>query len=296
MQARDRRALWSLALPLVLLAGRMAMAQDAYPQFDLSLSALRDSNGGDNVDLSATLAPGAHWSLSFGGGSSRASDVATSPKGNGLHGGIDLHGDAFGAQAGFSNWNDSDDFEHRSPSLTTYWRRNGFRAELSGEWPSFQVDYQVRVLTVPVTRRFEFSGTGFGAGVEYYGMHWGGYLRGMSYGYGGDIDRLRAAAQSPNLLSFPRLAALVGSMATLTRGALDSQLATGVEYSFTRMTLHADLMQVKDAITSANADSWSIGALVMLNGRFSIDVGGGVSGGDGYENTGFGTITLGAHW
>jgi len=296
MQSRIRRGICHLALPLALLAGSVALAQDHYPQFDLSLSALRDGNGGDSYDLSALLAPSARWDVALGGGSSRAADLAASPKGNSLHGSIDLHSSAVGLQSGYSRWSDSDNFEHAVPSLTAYWRRNGFRAEVTGEWPSFRVDYQVRVLTAPVTRRFEFSGNGFGGGIEYYGMRWGAYLRGVSYSYGSDIDRLRAAAQSPNLVDFPRLAALVGSMATLTRGALDSQLSTGLEYSFTRVTVHADLLHVEDALTGGAADSQSVGALVALNGRFSVDASIGISSADGFDSTGFGALTLSAHW
>lgn len=296
MQSRIMRRLCQLALPLALLTGSVAAAQDRYPQLDLSLSALRDGNGGDSYNLSAMLAPSARWDVSLGGGSSRASDISASPKGNSLHGGIDLHSPSFGLQTSYSRWQDSDDFEHTVPSLTAYWRRNGFRAEVTGEWPAFQVDYQVRVLTVPVTRRFEFSGNGFGGGVEYYGMRWGAYLRAIGYSYGSDIDRLRAAAQSPNLVDFPRLAALVGSMATLTRGALDSQLATGLEYSFTRVTVHADLIRVEDALTGGAADSHSVGALLALNGRFSIDASIGTSSAEGFESTGFGVLTLSAHW
>ncbi len=293
-----RQIVSSAALVAAFLAPLVPAVAAAAPGFDLQVGAFVDDQDGISYDLNARFRPSDSLTLSLGAGRSSSSLATTEFNGTSVHGGADLRRGRFGVGLSASNWEDSDQFGSQvlgGRFSVTF--AESFDVALVAESRQLDVTYTTTgLLGRTVAQDVRFDGVGLGAELGWAGNAWGGYLRGMSYGYGGDIDRLRAAAQSPNLLSFPRLAALVGSMATLTRGALDSQLATGVEYSFTRVTLHADLMQVKDAITSANADSWSIGALVMLNGRFSIDVGGGVSGGDGYENTGFGTITLGAHW
>jgi hypothetical protein len=283
-------------LMLPLLAANAAAATNSAPTFDMALTALGDDANSSSFDVSATLTPSERWSLSAGGGSSNNSSSASRVSGSSFHGSADVHLGEFGVRPGYSHWSDNDNFSSATPQLALYWKHQGFQAELLAEWPKFALDYQLRILAQTVTRRFEYSGNGLGAGLEYYGAQWGGYINGLSYSYGDDITRLRSLSQSSNLQKFPRLALLVRSMATLTQGSLKDKLSAGLERDFSRFAIHADLTRVTDALSDSQADSYGLGANFIVNERLGIDASGDVTHAEGFDDAAFASLTFSVHW
>jgi hypothetical protein len=278
-----------------LLAGA-AQAADEPAHFDLSLSALGDNQHGHSYDLNAVLTPSKRWSLAAGGGSSDADTPGAALHGTSFNADVEVQMGAFGVQPGYSHWSDDDNFSSSVPQLSAWWKNPRVKLQLLLERPDFALDYQLRVLTQTTARHFEFSGTGVGAGLDWYGQRWSGYVTAMGYNYGDELTRARAIITNPNVQRFPRLALLSSSMATLTRGALKDRAAAGLQYDFTRTSLHADVTRVTDAIFATHSDSVGVGVEYYATGLLSVDLSGGVSHADGLSAASYASLTLRLHW
>ncbi len=285
-----------ICVTALLLAHAGARAADEPTHFDLSLSALGDNQHGHSYDLNAILTPSKRWSMAAGGGSSDADTPGATLHGTSFNADVDLQLGAFGVQPGYSHWSDDDKFSSSVPQLSVSWKNPHVKLLLLFERPGFALDYQLRVLTQTTTRHFSFSGTGFGAGLDWYGRRWSGYVTAMSYSYGNELGRARAIITNPNVQLFPRLELLSSSMATLTRGALKDRAAAGLQYDFTRTGLHADLWRVTDAVFATHSDSVALGVEYYAIGRLSLDLSGGVTHADGLSAARFASLTLRLHW
>jgi hypothetical protein len=298
-----RRTVRLTCVTLSLLASALAQAANDRPQFDLALTALGDDASGRSFDVNAMLSPSARWSIAAGAGSSdaggatgAASAAVPSLHGTSFNGSVDLKLGQFGLKPGFSHWRDDDHFSSSTPQLSAYWKHGGLRTQLLLERPKFALDYQLRIANQTITRLFEFSGNGIGGSLDWYGNHWSSSVSFMSYSYGNEVTRVRAILNTPNLQDFPRLTLLAGSMATLTRGALKDRTAAGLEYAFTRTSVHADLTSVTDAISDARSASYGLGVAYVLNSRVSVDLSGGISHADGLDDTKYASVALNLHW
>jgi hypothetical protein len=285
-----------LLTSLFMLTALQALAADKSAHFDISLSTLADNASGRSVDLNAVFTPNARFSIGLGAGSSDAGTSVSTLHGKSLNGNVDVHLGSFGVRPSFSRWNDDEGFTSATPQLSAYWKKNALRLQLQAERPKFSLEYQIGVGTQTTLRRFEFGGNGVGGGMDYYGDHWGGYANFMSYSYGNEVTRARAILQLPNLQDFPRLALLASSVATLTNGALKDRSSAGLEYAFTRASIHADVSRITDAIYETNSDSVSLGLNYLVSSRFSVDLSGGISHAQGFKDTQYASLLLGLHW
>jgi len=283
-----------LALPAALLVAASASADAA--GVDVALGALAGGGGSNSYTASASLTAGPHWTLGAGAGSSRAAGPAGSLSGTQWDVSADVHASWIGLEARYAQWDDSGNFGAETPAATLYLQRDALRFEALGEWPRYRIDYQLTLLGRTLDRSYSFSASGYGAGLSWNGEHWQAYVRGLDYRYGDQIDRLAAIVQSPDLAHFPRLAALLGSVATLTQGALDYQYGAGLGASYGRYGPHFDWQHVRDAIGGVNADSYTLGLRFALSERCDLDLGGGVTRSAVTGDQGFGSLTLGIHW
>ena len=144
-------------------------------------------------------------------------------------------------------------------------------------------------------RRASFESTGLGAGLSWHGDAWGGYVEGLTYDFDQRFDAVVAASQSPDLARFPRLRALVGSVVTMTQGALEHELSAGIERLFSRSALRLDGVHVKDAIDGLRGSSVSGSWRYAFTRAVDVEVTLGMSDSESLGSLAFGGLTLLLH-
>lgn len=280
---------------LATLACAISAAQAADSsggQFTATVAGLVDDADGTSLDLDLGWQPTGWLGLSAGFGNAESSTDLADLSGDSLRAGIDVHGSALGARLDWRNWKDDGQFESDTLGGELYWSGAAWSVGLLLEQRDFTVDYTVTLLNRAVARSVDFEGTGVGAQASWTGERWNGYLRGVSYDYDDTLDRVLAAAQSPNLARFPRIQALVGSLLTRSAGAIDHDVGAGIERSFQRSGLRLDLAMTRDAISGADSRSVSVGWRYALSPRFDLDATVGQSDSDDLDGVGFAGLAL----
>lgn len=250
---------------VVLLASSAAVSSaQAEISYGMSLSALADDTHGSSYNLTGDLSPNKMLTVSAGAGHSRADpDSGTSANkfsGDALHAGLDFHSERFGARASWSRWQDSNAFASSTATGNLYWQHARLRLEVIGETREFSVDYSfVNPLGRTVNDTAKFSGAGFGGGASWSGTHWSVYARGMSYKYDNKLQRLINISQLPSTTRLPRLQALTESVLTRGAAALDSEVSFGIDRSFARSGLRADIAFTRDAVAGLQSRDYSAG-------------------------------------
>lgn len=286
--------LLSAAVPaLMVLASAAAHAGPAGVEAWLEATA---GDGDTSYMAGAVLSGGSHWALGAGAGHSRAADAAGTISGVQWDVSAELRATWIGLEARYTRWNDSGSFGSHTPAATLYLEHAALRLEALGEWPRYRIDYQWALPGRTIGRSYAYSASGYGAGVSWAGERWQAYARALDYQQGERMERLAAILRSPELVRFPRLATLLGSVSTLTRGALDYRCAAGVGARFGRYAPHFDWQHVRDAPGGIDADDYAAGLSVSVSDRIDIDIGGGVTRPDGQGARGYGSLGIGIHW
>jgi hypothetical protein len=193
----------------------------------------------------------------------------------------------------WSRWQDSNAFESTTGSGALYWRHAGLQLELLGESKDFAVDYSfVNLLGRTVIDTAKFGGSGFGAGASWYGERWGIYGRGMSYSYDKKLQRLIAIGQLPTTVSLPRIQALTESVLTRGAAALDSEYSLGVDRSFARSGLRADLVLTRDAVAGVDSRDYSLSWRYSISPQFEGEITAGSNQTSGAGSVGYAGLTL----
>lgn len=260
--------------------------------FSTTVSGFVDDADGTSLDLDVYWEPADWLALAAGAGSADSSSDLADLSGDSLRASIDVRGSRLGGRLGWRNWQDAGDFESDSLSGELYWRADGWQLGLIVERRDFSVDYTVLLLGRPTLRTASFEGEGHGAQASWYGERWGGYLRAVRYDYDATLERAIAASRAPNLERFPRIQALVGSLLTRTAGAIDHDLAAGLERSFQRSGLRLDVSATRDAISGADSRSASLGYRYALTSRFEIEATVGAVDSDDLDSVGFAGLAL----
>ncbi len=283
-QVRLAAAFVAACMPLALPAPAAAASG-----FHLQAGAFVDDQEGSGYDLSAQFQPADWLTLSAGAGRSSSSLSATDFDGTSLHGGFDLQRGRFGGGLQASRWEDSDQFASRvlgGRFAVTF--AEAFEAGLLLESRQLEVEYTTTGLLGRTTaQELRFDGRGVGAELGWYGRRWSASLRGMSYDYDDQLDRVIAASRAPATRAFPRLASLVSSVLTRTAGAIDYQASLGVDRAFARSGLGVDLTLSSDAINGSDSTSLSASWRYELGSHLGIDTTIGMTETDGFESTGF---------
>jgi hypothetical protein len=260
--------------------------------FSATLSGFIDDADGTSLDLDLYWAPAEWLALSAGVGSTDSSADLADLSGDSLRAGIDVHGESLGGRLGWRQWRDSGDFESESISAELYWRSGVWQIGLIGEQRDFRVDYVIIVAGRPVTRSAAFEGQGFGAEVSWYAERWSGYLRAVGYDYDATLEAAVAASRLPNLARFPRIEALVGSLLTRAAGAIDHDLAAGLERAFQRSGLRFEVSATRDTVSGADSLGASLGYRYSLNSRLEIEATIGAVDSDDLDAVGFAGLAL----
>jgi hypothetical protein len=282
--------------PVFVLAalGTAALAY-AEPQYSVSASAFADDAENTSYDLAANVLPNEYLTLSGAIGRSETDGRYADLDGDLLRAAIDVHNARFGARFVWTQWEDSSRYESRTPQLTLYVSHEAWQFGLIAAQRDISIGYTLRTLNGPVDRSFDFSGTGFGASVNWFSARWGAYLEGVAYDYGSDLDRLAAVAGSPLVERFPALEGLVGTILVQAESALDYQASAGIERVFARSTLSLDAFVVKGALDGAVGRSlgstFRYGATRLLDLEFTI----GLNDTDGFDTTFFGGVAITLH-
>lgn len=275
-------------------APAVSLAQASY---GTSVSALADGSNGSSYSLAGDLSPNKHITLSASAGHSRSESdsSATAEKfsGDSLQAGLDLHSERFGVRGSWSRWHDSNSFDSTTAGGSLYWRLNGLQLELIGESKDFAVDYSfVNLLGRTVNDTAGFGGSGFGAGASWYGERWGFYGRGMSYSYDRKLQRLIAISLLPSTVSLPRIQALTESVLTRGAAALDHEFSFGVDRSFARSGLRADVVLTRDAVAGLDSRDYSLSWRYSISPQFEAEVTAGGTQTSGAGSSGYAGLSL----
>lgn len=282
-------------LALLALCTPLPAAFAEPPGFDLALSLVADEEGGTSIDADASLSPTKWITLSAGAGTSDASTATADLGGTAVRAALDLHSQRFGIRPYLSSWSDESDFDSRTLGVRAYVNAGGFTASLIGERQDLDVDFTVLAFGRPVPRSASFEATGFGGGLAWYGERWSAYVEGLAFDYDDRFDALVATARSPAVDRFPRIEALVGSILTLTQGALDHEISVGVARAFSRTTLSLDWVGVEDAIDGMRAQSVSGTWSRAMTGFVDLQISLGVVDSEGADSLAYGGVGLQLH-
>jgi hypothetical protein len=284
------RQVVSPAVLVAALGAALASAGTAAASsFSLQASAFVDDADGTSYDVNAQFRPADWLTLSIGAGQSNSSLRATDFNGTAVHGGIDVQRGRFGGGLYADTWEDSDQFASQ-----VYGGRfalsfaESFEAGLLLESRQLEVGYTT---TGPLGRTLaqsvRFDGSGIGAELGWYGRAWSGYLRGITYDYDAQLDRLLAVSRAPATRAFPSVASQVNSVLTRTAGAIDYQATLGIDRGFARTGLGASLTLSSDAITGDDSTSISVSWRYALTTRLGVDATLGTTATDGFDSIGF---------
>jgi len=276
-----------------LLLGAMLVAP-AWAD-SLTLGALADSDDGRSLDLRARYSPIRPLTLGASIGHSQSSPAQ----------GEDLSGTSFGVSAGldydafFANvsadrWKDSGQLRSTVVRGEFGWLSlDGFALSALVTNRDMRVNYSSTVLGNTQERNIDFTGTGFGADLTYYGKVWTSGVRFLGYDYGRSVDRVRAVIDSGNTDRFPRLQDLIGSVATRAASAPDRELSLVLGRQFartSRTSLTADLNWQRDALTGDETRGAGLTLSLTPRAHLGIDISAGASKTDGAGTVGWGGV------
>ncbi len=250
----------------------------------LTISGLADNDDGRSIDLRGRYAPIESLVLGAGVGHSRskldgdAEELAGTTFG--VVADLDIH--SFFINATADRWKDSGTLRSTALHGELGWMSEGgiaIAALVTNH--AMRVTYTNTLLGQARERNIDYSGTGFGADVSYYGEAWTAGLRFLDYDYGANVERARAVLNSSNTSRFPRLQQLFGSMATQAAGAPDREASAVLGRQFTHWSLTADVQWQRDALTADKTRGAGLTLGLMPGKHFDINVGAGVNkGGD----------------
>lgn len=246
----------------------------------LTLSGLADTDHGRSIDLHGRYAP--VEALTLGANVGRSSSMGGTGNedfsGTSFGGSADLDIAAFFANVAADRWQDSGQLRSTVLHGELGWMSPGGVA-LSAlvTHHALRVTYTATLQAQTRDRSVDFSGTGFGADLSYYGAVWTAGLRFVDYSYGTSVQRVRQVLDSGNTNRFPRLQRLIGSMATRAAGAPDREASGVLGRQFTHAMLSADLEWQRDALTGDKTKSVGLTLGLAPTQRWGVDVSAGVS-------------------
>jgi hypothetical protein len=157
-----------------------------------------------------------------------------------------------------------------------------------------RVTYTTTLLTER-QRNIDFTGTGFGGNVTYFGKVWTTGVRFLDYDYGRSVKRVRAVLTDSNTDRFPRVQDLVGSVATRAASAPDRELSFTLGRQFaraSRTSLTADLQWQRDALTGDATKGAGLTLSLTPRSHLGVDISGGASKTDGSGTVGWAGVWL----
>lgn len=256
-------------LPGLLLA---ALASVPAGASSLTIAGLADGEEGRSLDLSGRLSVTDAWMIGAGVGHGESSLDGDKFSGNSLRASSDVQFGAFFAGAAFERWKDSGQL------LSTTWRGEfgwmsdaGLSLSALVADRSLDVTYTATVLGQARQRNIAFDGTGLGAEVAWLGEQWTASVRYLDYDYGQSVQRVRNVLDSSSTLRFPRIAQLIGSMATRAASAADQEISASIGRQFAHSSLSGDWQMQRDALTGEKSHSLGLTLGLKFGARAGLD-------------------------
>jgi hypothetical protein len=249
----------------------------------LWLGTVVDNEEGRSVSLGGRFAPVEALLLGANIGHSRAQleDGGEQFSGSSLGMSADLDFGAFFAHASGDRWKDSNALRSTVLRGELGWMSTtGIALAALATDRDMRVTYTATVLGQTRERHIDFAGTGFGADLSYYGETWTAGARFLEYDYGRSVARVRAAIDAANTERFPRLDQLIGSVATRAAGTPDRELSLLLGRQFAKISLTADLMWQRDALTGDESKSAGLTLGMRPAAHLGVDVSLGASKGE----------------
>ncbi len=250
----------------------------------LTISGLADNDDGRSFDLRGRYAPIESLVLGASVGHSRSQldGDAEELAGTTFGAVADVDIDAFFINATADRWRDSGTLRSTALHGELGWMSDaGIAIAALVTNHAMRVTYTNTLLGQTRERDIDYSGTGFGADLSYYGEAWTAGVRFLDYDYGDEVERARAVLNSGNTSRFPQLQQLFGSMATQAAGAPDREASAVLGRQFTHWSLTADVQWQRDALTADKTRGAGLTLGLMPAKYLDVNIGAGANkGGD----------------
>jgi hypothetical protein len=275
---------------LLLLAAAIAPAGHCA---SLTLAGLIDGENGQVIDLDGRLGLTDNWALGAGAGHGESSLEGERFSASSLRLSTDVHFGGLFVSADAERWKDSDQLRSTTLRAEIGWMSaSGVAISALVADRRLEIDYTATILGETRELQVDLDGTGLGADLSFLGEKWSTSLRFMEYDYDRTVARVRNILDAAETARFPRLQALIATVATRAAGAPDRELALIVARQFTRHYLSGDWQMQRDAVTRAETHTFGITFGVELNQHFVLDTLAGVSNSDTAGSVPWGGLAL----
>src|SRR5688572_13982914 len=280
---------WLAACAIWLCAAGGARALDLGASFTVSA----DDTGGYGVDADFLLSPTENLTLRAAAGYSTGPDEVGDLAGTVFGAGASLHSEHLGIALDYDRFDDPTSYRVSTLGARGWFDVGDLRVSLLGRQRDMGVELTLELPLRTLRRSVEFSALGAGLELMYTHGDFGAYLMALDYEYDDEFDRFLAIDDGPLAERRPRIEAMLGSFITQAQGAIDSQAAAGVQYSFDRHTLAVDVSTVHDAIIDESSTSVMLTWHRVHSARLDWSISAGLIDSISLGNVGFMAVSLG---
>lgn len=280
---------WMAACVVGLCTAMGAPAVDLGATFTASL----DDTGGQGIDADFNLSPTGNLTLRALAGYSTGPEEVGDLAGTVLGGGVSLHGEHFGVTLDYDHFEDPTSYRVATLAARAWFDVGDLRVSLLGRQRDMRVALRLDLPLQVVRRDVEFSALGAGLELTWTRGDFGAYLMALDYEYDEAFERFVALDDGPLSERRPRIEALLGSFIMQAQGAIDSQGAVGMQYSFGRQAVALDVSAVHDAIIDESSTSYMLSWQRVHSARLDFAVSAGIIDSISLGNVGFMSFTLG---
>lgn len=277
-------------LHVLLLAAAIAPAGHCA---SLTLAGLIDGENGQVLDLDGRVDLTDRWAVGGGAGQGESSLEGEEFSASSLRLSTDLQFGGLFVSADAERWEDSGQLRSTTLRAEIGWlSASGIAISALVADRRLEIDYTATILDQTRELQVDLDGTGFGGDLSYLGEKWSAGLRFMDYDYNRTVARVRSILDAAETGRFPRLQALIASVATRAAGAPDRELAVIVSRQFARHYLSGDWQMQRDAVTGDETHTFGVTLGVELNERFVLDTLAGVSDSESTGSVPWGGLAL----
>jgi hypothetical protein len=278
-----------------LLPGLLLSAMGSVPVHaaSLTIAGLVDGADGQSLNVTGRTSVTDAWLVSASAGHGESTLDGDRFSGNSVGASTDVQLGDFFANATFNRWKDSGQL------TATTWRgalgwmsASGLSLSALVADRGLDVTYSATVLGQMRQRKVSFDGTGFGAESAWFGEQWTASASFLDYDYGHSVQRVRNILDASDTIRFPRIAQLVGSMATRAASAADQELGLSIGRQFARSSLSGDWQMQRDALTGEKSHSLGLTLGLEWGRRVGLDASAGFTGGNGSGTEPWGGLAL----
>ena len=285
----NRPSLWIAVSAVMLCTVRGALAAS----LGANIAVSADDTGGYGIDADFSLSPTEHFTMRATAGYSAGPDDVGDLAGTVFGAGASLHSEHLGIALDYDRFDDPTSYRVSTLGARGWFDVGDLRVSLLGRQRDMGVELTLELPLRTLRRSVEFSALGAGLELMYTHGDFGAYLMALDYEYDDEFDRFLAIDDGPLAERRPRIEAMLGSFITQAQGAIDSQAAAGVQYSFDRHTLAVDVSTVHDAIIDESSTSVMLTWHRVHSSRLDWSISAGLIDSISLGNVGFMAVSLG---